>query len=262
MQNPPDRPEGVGIERLSPEERRRARRAALFRPMNLLMVVIGALFFAITLEWWIIPLTLATYAALILVAPHDQVVRNKVLERREHRLETQSVSLKGRDVPLERRVRRLPHGEVRQKVEAALAARRRTALAIEESGDIARTVLGDVIPKLDCAVEHLALVAEKREKATRMIRDSKTSTDASRHEYRGVKLEKLEKKVRAADAEIYSALDQLSTLRARVVRISTESEDIAQDAAAKLNADLDALNLRLDALRSTVFPPDDRQPNC
>jgi len=226
------------------------------------MVVIGVLFFAITLEWWILPLTLATYAALILVAPHDQVVRNKVLERREHRLATQSVSLKDRDVPLERRVRRLPHGEVRQKVEAALAARRRTALAIEESGDIAQTVLGDVIPKLDSAVEHLALFAEKREKAARIIRDSKTSTDASRHGYRGAELEELEKKLRAADAEIYRAHEKLSALRARVVRISTESEDTAQDAAAKLNADLDALNLRLDALRSTAFPPDDRQPNC
>jgi len=230
--------------------------------MNLLMVVIGVLFFATTLEWWVLPLTLATYAALILVAPHDQVIRNKILERRERRLETQSVPLKDRDVvPLERRVRRLPHGEVRQNVEAALAARRRTAIAIEESGDLARTVLGEVIPKLDSVVEHFAVVAEKREKAAGMMRGSKTSTDASRHEYRGAELEELEKKLRAADAEIYSALDQLSALRARVVRISTESEDTAQDAAANLNADLDALNLRLDALRSTMFPPDDRRPN-
>jgi SMC interacting uncharacterized protein involved in chromosome segregation len=261
MQNPPDRPEGAEVERLTREERQRTRRAALFRPMNLLMVVIGVLFFAITLEWWILPLTLATYAALILVAPHDQVVRNKILERRDRRLETQPVFPKDVDVPLEQRVRRLPHEEIRQKVEAALKARRRTAIAIEESGDIARPVLGDVSPKLDGAVERLVDVAEKREKAARVIRDSKTSTDASCHEDRGAELEELEKKLRATDTEISSALDQLSALRARVVRISTESENAAQDAAAKLNTDLDALNLHLDTLRSSASPLADRQPN-
>jgi chromosome segregation ATPase len=256
MQNHPDRTEGAEVERLSPEERRRARRAALFRPMNLLMVVIGVIFFAITLEWWILPLTLATYAALIFVAPHDQVVRNKILERRERRLETQTVSPQYRDVTPERRVRRLPQGEVRQNMEAALEARRRTVISLEEPGDIARAVLGDVIPKLDATVEHLAAIAEKREKAARMKRDSKTSTDDSRHEDRSTELEELEKELRAVDAEISRALDQLSALRARVVRISTESEDAAQEAAVKLNADLDALNLRLDALRSTAFPPE------
>ncbi len=224
--------------------------------MNLLIVVIGVIFFAITLEWWILPLTLATYAALIFVAPHDQVVRNKVLERRERRLETQTVSPQYQDIPPERRVRRLPQGEVRQNMEAALEARRRTVISLEESGDIARAVLGDVIPKLDATVEHLAAIAEKREKASRMKRDSKTSTDDSRHEDRSTKLEELEKELRAVDAEISRTLDQLSALRVRVVRISTESEDAAQEAAVKLNADLDALNLRLDALRSTAFPPE------
>jgi len=94
-----------------------------------------------------------------------------------------------------------------------------------------------------------------------VIRDPKTSTDASCQEDRGAELEELEKKLRATDTEISSALDQLSALRARVVRISTESENAAQDAAAKLNADLDTLNLHLDTLRSSASPLDDRQPN-
>jgi hypothetical protein len=35
-----------------------------------------------------------------------------------------------------------------------------------------------------------------------------------------------------------------------------ESGGVAQDAAAKLNTDLDEMNLRLDALHSTMSPPE------
>jgi len=133
-------------------------------------------------------------------------------------------------------------------VEDALEARRRTIFAIEESSDVTQAVLGDMVPKLDGAVERLVTIAEKRESAARAVQNPKTSTD----------LENLKEKLRAADVEISDALDQLSTLRARVVRTSTESETAAQEAAAKLNVDLDELNLRLEALRSATFPPDNR----
>jgi len=41
--------------------------------MALLMVVIGAFFFVATRELWIVPLTLTTYAALVLLAIGDPI---------------------------------------------------------------------------------------------------------------------------------------------------------------------------------------------
>ena len=64
---------------LTPESRRRLRRAALLRPMALLMVGIGAFFFLATRESWVVPLTLATYAALVLLAIGDPIFQNRVL---------------------------------------------------------------------------------------------------------------------------------------------------------------------------------------
>jgi len=40
------------------------------------------------------------------------------------------------------------------------------------------------------------------------------------------------------------------------VRVSVESEGATQEAAARLNADLDEMNLRLDALRSSTSSPE------
>ena len=57
--------------------------AAFLRPMGLLVVVIGAVFFAATLAWWIVPLTLATYVALVFLAARDPIFRSRVLEGRE-----------------------------------------------------------------------------------------------------------------------------------------------------------------------------------
>ena len=107
--------------------------------MNLLTVLIGMVFFAITLKWWVIPLTLATYAALIFVAPRDQVVRNRILERHEGRSEAHPLFSEDQDIL--QRARRLPPGETRRKVEDALEARRQTIFAIEESGDVTQAVL-------------------------------------------------------------------------------------------------------------------------
>jgi hypothetical protein len=65
----------------------------------------------------------------------------------------------------------------------------------------------------------------------------------------------LENELHTADAEISSTFEKLLTLRARVVRVSVESGGAVQEAAAEFNADLDEMNLRLDALRATMSPP-------
>ncbi len=252
----PDRLDNAGRQ-LSPEERRRVVRAAFLRPTNLLVVVTGTIFFALALVWWAIPLTLATYAAIVFLAARDPLFRKTVLEGRPRALPT--APHRSRDVPPERRARWLPRGETRQKVEATLEIYRRTVFAIEESGDVVRAVLEDSLPKLHRVVERLVDVAEKRERAAGAIRDlEKTRTGAEHREDRGVELAELENVLRTADPEISGTFENLLTLRARVVRVSVESGGAAQDAAAKLNADLDEMNLRLDALRSTMPPPYER----
>lgn len=240
---------------LSPEERQRVTRAAFLRPWGLLVVLIGAVFFALTLAWWLIPLTLATYAALVFLAIRDPLFQRRVLEgRRESRPETQPESPK--EVSPERRARWLPRGETRQKVEAALGIYRRTVFAIQESDDVTRAVLDDAIPKLEGVVERLVDVAERREKLAGAIRDLKTSDRVEHRENQRAGIEELENELRSADAQVSDTFEKLLTLRAQVVRVSVESGGAVQDAAAKLNADLDTLNLRLEALRSTMSPPE------
>ncbi len=249
----PDLP-GGSEEQLSPEARRRVLRAAFLRPWGLLVVAIGAVSFATTLAWWIVPLTLATYAALVLLAARDPLFRSRVLEGRGSR---SGARLGQEAISPERRARWLPRGETRQKVEAALEVHRRALIAIEESGDVAKAVLHDAVPKLHRIAERLVEVAQKRERASEAIQELKVSGSLERHEGQiKADLAELENEVRAADAEISDAFEKLLTLRARVVRISVESGGAAQDAAAKLNADLDELNLRLEALRSTLSPPE------
>ena len=234
--------------------------AAFLRPMGLLVVVIGAVFFAATLAWWIVPLTLATYVALVFLAARDPIFRSRVLEERERQSSLQPGLFRDQVVSPERRARWLPRGETRRKVEEALEVYRRTVLAIEESGDVAQAVLSDAIPKLHYVAERLVDVAEKREKAAEAIRDFKTrhASPASVEHSEGqiADLAELEKELRAADAEISDTLEKLSTLRTRIVRLSIESGSAAQGTANRLNADLDELNLRLDALRSTRPPPE------
>jgi chromosome segregation ATPase len=220
----------------------------------LLVVAIGAVSFATTLAWWIVPLTLATYAALVLLAARDPLFRSRVLEGRGSR---SGARLGQEAISPERRARWLPRGETRQKVEAALEVHQRALITIEESGDVAKAVLHDAVPKLHSIAERLVEVAQKRERASEAIQELKVSGSLERHEGQSkADLAGLENEVRAADAEISDAFEKLLTLRARVVRISVESGGAAQDAAAKLNADLDELNLRLEALRSTLSPPE------
>lgn len=249
-----DRPGATG-ERLTPEERRRVVRAAFLRPMSLLVVVIGFVFFALTLVWWAIPLTLATYAALVFLAARDPLFRDYVLlggEARSGRIRPRASG--ERDVTPERRARWLPRGETRRKVEEALELHRRTMVAIEESGDVAQAVLGDVVPKLQGVAGRLVDVAERREKVAEAIRDLRDHADISHGQGRNAEFDELANELRTADAEISRSIEKLSMLRAKVVRVSVESGGAAQEAAARLNADLDEMNLRLDALRSTMSP--------
>ena len=244
-------------EQLSPEAKQRIRRAAFLRPMSLLVVVIGAIFFALTLTWWSIPLTLVTYAVLVFLAVRDPLFWDYVLRRGESRPRIQpEAPTKERDVSPERRARWLPRGETRQKVEAALEVHRRTMIAIQESGDVAQAVLDDAVPKLDGVAERLVDVAHTREKVAGAIADLKAHPGASRHEGQDANLAELENELHAADAEISDTFEKLLSLRARVVRVSVESSGAAQEAAARLNADLDEMNIRLDALRSTMSPPE------
>jgi hypothetical protein len=217
--------------------------------MGLFVVVIGGVFSALTLSWWVVVLTLATYAALVLLAARDPLFWAHVLEGREYRLETRTAPSGDEEAPLERRIRRLPSGETRRKVEQALELHQRTVVAIEESDDVARTVLDAPIPKLHGIARRLVDVAERREEVARTIRELENHAGAPQQEDRDANLAGLENELRVADEEISRTVEKLSPLRSRVVRIAVESEGAAQEAASRLNADLDEMNFRLDALR-------------
>ncbi len=240
---------------LSPEERGTMLRAAALRPINVAVLVIGVGIFltllaATVAAWWLAPLTLATYASLIFLAARDPVFQRKVLGR-EAVPTASPTAIQGRDLSPERRARWLPRGETRQKVEATLEVYRKVVAAIEDSDDVTRTVLDDAVPRLHAAADRLVDVARGREKAAEVARDLDTgsSTGTTRQE----NLRELEERIRAADAEISGTSQELVDLRAKVVRISIDSENPAR--ANDLNASLDGLNARLEALSDLVAPP-------
>ena len=235
---------------LSSPERRRVVRAAALRPINVLMLVIGAGIFATTLTWWIPPLTLATYVLLVFFSARDPVFGRRALGGDAVRSQGAD-----RDVSPERRARWLPRGETRQKVEAALVVYRKVITAIEESDDVTRALLDDAVPRLDAAANRLVDVAHGREKAAEAISDLRQHTGAgssTREENR----RGLEERLRAADAEISETFEKLLNLRARVVRVSIEGGGSGQ--ADAFNASLEELNARLEALSDTMSPPDAR----
>jgi chromosome segregation ATPase len=117
-------------------------------------------------------------------------------------------------------------------------------------------VLEDTIPKLHGVAGCLVDLAERREEVAGKIRDLENNAGAPQHEDRDAKLAGLENELRAADEEISETVEKLSPLRSRVVRVSVESGGAAQEAAARLNADLDEMNLRLGTLRSSTSPPE------
>ena len=242
---------------LSPEERNRMLRAAALRPLNVVVLVIGVGIFATALPatalaWWLLPLTLATYAALVFLAARDPLFQRKVLRGVEVPARSRSVVESG-DVSPERRARWLPRGETRQKVEAALDVYRKVVAAIEGSDDVTRAVLDDSVPRLHAAADRLVDVARGREKAAEAARDlSQDSGSSPGTTARQENLRELENRINAADAEISGTFEELLDLRAKVVRISIDSENPAR--ANDLNASLDGLNARLEALSEVMAP--------
>lgn len=234
---------------LSHDERRKVTRAALLRPTNLLMLLIGSVVFvaalpATPLAWLLVPLTLITYGSLVILSSRDPNLRQKVLGG-----DAASPVAAGptpAKVSPDRRARWLPRGETRDKVEAALASYRNTLKAIEESDDVTREVLEDAVPKLHAAADRLVDVAHRREKAASTVSELHSE---KADEDRESTLREIEDEVRKADAEISATSEQFLTLRARIVRVSLDAT-----AATALNSSLDELNLRLEALASTMSP--------
>ncbi len=228
-------------------------RAAALRPINVLMLAIGTVGFALTLAWWMPPLTLITYVLLVILAARDPLFQSRVLQGRP-RPATAPDTAEDRDISPERRARWLPRGETRQKVEAALVVYRKVLTAIEESDDVTRAVLDDTIPRLHAAANRLVDVAQAREKAAEVLQDLDRNTGVTTGSRAGGESRPaLEDKIRAADAEISDTFDKFLALRAKVVRVSIESGDAAR--ANTLNASLDELNARLEALSDTMSPP-------
>jgi len=242
-----------GPERREPGaiERRRILRAAALRPINVLMLVIGAGIFATTLTWWIPPLTLVTYSLLVLLSARDPIFGHRVLHGGEG--PARRLSAGDRDVSPERRARWLPRGETREKVEAALLVYRKVVAAVEESDDVTRGVLDDAVPKLHAAANRLVDVAQGRERAAEAIHDLRQHTGAG-SSTREENLGALQDRLHAADAEISETFEKLLTLRARVARVSIEGGD--SDQATALKASLEELNARLEALSETMSPPE------
>jgi hypothetical protein len=230
---------------LSAEERRRMLRAAALRPLNVLVLMVGA-FATFLVAWWMAPLTLLTYATLIVLAARDPIFQRRILPGRA--TPGLPVGTPGnRDVSAERRARWLPRGETRQKVESALVVYRKIVAAIEESDDVTRAVLEDTVPKLHAAADRLVDIARSREQAAEIVEERPRGTREASEDIR-----KLEARIGAADAEISETFDKLLDLRARVVRVSLESGD--PEKAAAFGASLDELNARLEALSDTLSP--------
>jgi hypothetical protein len=217
-----------------------------------IVLVIGAGIFATTLAWWLPPLTLLTYALLVFFSARDPIFGRRVLHGREDA--RPSAAPADRDVSPERRARWLPRGETREKVEAALVVYRKVVLAIEESDDVTRAVLDDAVPKLHAAANRLVDVAQRREKAAEVLRDLRrhATTSAASGVGEG-DAGVLQERVHTADAEISDTFKSLLALRSRVVRVSIDSGN--PERAAALNASLDDLNARLEALSDTMTPP-------
>jgi hypothetical protein len=242
MERPPER---------TPETAKKGKviRAAALKPLNMLTLVAGLGIAVTTLTWWILILTLATYATLVYLAAKDPVFERRVTEGKRA---DPIGGAPSRDIPPERRARWLPRGGTREKVEDALVTYRKVIIAIEESDDVTRQVLEGSIPRLHEAAERMVDVAANREKAAETLRDFRGRRAPDDEPQRETSLRQLEGHIEKADAEINGISEQLLTLRAQAVRASMDSADASQRADA-LNASLDELNFRLEAVNET-FP--------
>ena len=215
---------------LPPQARQRVLRAALLRPWALLVLVIGTVFFATTLTWWALPLTLATYAALVALAVRDPTFRIQVLEGREKaRAVARDRARMAVGLTPQARARRLAQGDNRDRIEAALEARERVLVAIEGSDESTRNLFSGAAPELDRAAALLVDLAEAREHPPR---DQNPDTPA------------------AIDAELSGAPEVFQSLRAQVIRASIEGDDDARAIAGRFEESLNEFNRRLQELRT------------
>lgn len=238
------------MERPTPSKRGKVLRAAALKPLNLLTLIAGVGIAATTLTWWILALTLAVYAALVYLAAKDPIFERRVIEGKR----AEPANAPSRDIPPERRARWLPRGETRENVEDALVTYRKVITAIEESDDVTRQVLEGSIPRLHEAAERMVGVAANREKAAETLRDFRGRRTPEDEPQRENSLRQLESHIEKADAEISGISEQLLTLRAQAVRASMDSAGASQQAAT-LNASLDELNFRLEAVNETFTDP-------
>jgi hypothetical protein len=243
----PDRtPDVPSDSPLSPQERGRMVRAAALRPLNLVVLAIGLVFFVATLAWWALPLTLATYAALVFLGARDPFLQSRVLGRKEPAVQ------RPRDLSPERRARWLPRGETKERVDTALAEYRKVVAAVEVSDDVTRAVLEDTVPRLHAAADRLVDVAIERETAEQTVRELRGKSGSGTGTERDEDLRQLERRIQEADTDISATSCQFLDLRAKVVRISIDADN-AQRVAA-LNVSLDELNARLEALDDISSP--------
>jgi hypothetical protein len=228
-------------------------RAAALRPINLLVLVIGAVVFVASQAWWLVPLTVATYTILVLLAARDPFFQRRILQKSQVPRPSPDPA-KNTDISPERRARWLPRGETRQKVEAALVVYRKVVAAVEESDEVTRAVLKDSIPRLHAAADRLVDVARGREKAAEAARDLRRDAGVSAGA-RSENLRELEDRIGAADAEISDTFEGFLSLRAKVVRVSIDNANPTR--ANDLNASLDEINTRLEALSEIMSPQTD-----
>jgi hypothetical protein len=228
-------------------------RAAALRPLNLVVLLIGVVVFVATLNWWLILLTLVTYAVLVFLTARDPFFQRRILQKSEIPLWPPAYP-KNADISPERRARWLPRGETRQKVEAALVAYRKVVAVIELSDDTTQAVLKDSIPRLHATADRLVDVARSREKTAEAARDLRRAPCASA-DARRENLRELEDGIGAADAEISHTFEQFLSLRAKVVRVSIDSANLTR--TNDLNVSLDELNTRLEALSEVMSPQGD-----
>ncbi|MDP9438211.1 MAG: hypothetical protein M3P49_05645, partial [Actinomycetota bacterium] len=104
---------------------------------------------------------------------------------------------------------------------------------------------------LHAAADRLVDVALERERAAETVRELRGKSGSEAGE-RDENLRRLEGRIRGADADISATSSQFLDLRAKVVRISIDADN-AQRVAA-LNASLDGLNARLEALDDIASP--------
>lgn len=234
---------------LTPEDRRRVTRASMLKPLNLIVLLVGAGAFAATGSFWFVPLTLVTYLVLVLLAARDPFFMRRVLEGRG----IQAPRGEAREISPERRARWLPRGETRQRVESALEMYRKVVAAIEESDDVTRAVLDDAVPKLHAVANRLVDIAHNREKAAQIIAEARGSDIPEKQDTATIR--ELEGEIQSADAEISASFEKLVDLHTRVVRVSLGSSSPSRPAVTELNESLDQLNLRLEALDETMSPP-------